>query len=115
MVSPLAIGNRAKSKPLLTRSFVSPLIADRIIEGRRTGRSANFVISGQANFLYSGSMMAFHVSLVGRKDLSGEIHRQIRSAILDRRLRPGDPLPPGRELARTLVTQPSLASTASTI
>jgi GntR family transcriptional regulator/MocR family aminotransferase len=44
----------------------------------------------------------FHVSLVGRKDLSGEIYRQIRRAILDRRLRPGDPLPPGRELARTL-------------
>jgi len=40
--------------------------------------------------------------LIGRKDLSGEIHRQIRRAILDRRLRPGDLLPPGRELARTL-------------
>jgi GntR family transcriptional regulator / MocR family aminotransferase len=44
----------------------------------------------------------FHVSLVGRKNLSGEIYRQIRRAIVDRRLRPGDPLPPGRELARTL-------------
>ncbi|HMN78485.1 MAG TPA: PLP-dependent aminotransferase family protein [Burkholderiaceae bacterium] len=48
-------------------------------------------------------MTAFHVSLVGRKDLTGEIYRQIRRAILDRRLRPGDPLPPGRELARALV------------
>lgn len=47
-------------------------------------------------------MTDFHVSLVGRKDLSGEIYRQIRRAILDRRLRPGDPLPPGRELARAL-------------
>lgn len=47
--------------------------------------------------------MDFHVSLVGRKDLSGEIYRQVRRAILDRRLRPGDRLPPSRELARTLV------------
>lgn len=47
-------------------------------------------------------MTGFHVSLVGRKDLSGEIYRQIRRAVLDRRLRPGDLLPPGRELARTL-------------
>jgi GntR family transcriptional regulator/MocR family aminotransferase len=47
--------------------------------------------------------MAFHVSLVGRKDLSGEIYRQVRHAILARRLRPGDRLPPSRELARELV------------
>ena len=47
--------------------------------------------------------MAFHVSLVGRKDLSGEIYRQVRRAIVDRRLRPGDRLPPSRELARELV------------
>ena len=47
--------------------------------------------------------MGFHVSLVGRRDLSGEIYRQVRRAILDRRLRPGDRLPPSRELARTLV------------
>lgn len=47
-------------------------------------------------------MTAFHISLVGRRDLSGEIYRQIRRAVLDRRLRPGDPLPPGRELAQTL-------------
>jgi GntR family transcriptional regulator/MocR family aminotransferase len=45
----------------------------------------------------------FHVSLVGRKDLSGEIYRQVRRAILDRRLRPGDRLPPSREMARSLV------------
>lgn len=54
--------------------------------------------------------MEFHVSLIGRKDLSGEIYRQLRRAILDGRLRPGDPLPPTRELAlglrvsRTTVT-----------
>src|SRR5262245_45804874 len=57
-------------------------------------------------------MMAFHISLVGRKDLSGEIHRQIRSAILDRRLRPGDPLPPGRELARTLAVSRATVTVA---
>src|SRR5262245_25823796 len=46
--------------------------------------------------------MAFHVSLTGRKDLSGEIYRQIRRAIVDGRLRPGDHLPPSRELAQGL-------------
>jgi len=54
--------------------------------------------------------MEFHVSLIGRKDLSGEIYRQFKRAILDGRLRPADPLPPSRELAlglrvsRTTVT-----------
>jgi GntR family transcriptional regulator / MocR family aminotransferase len=43
-----------------------------------------------------------HVNLTGRKDLSGEIYRQLRRAILDGRLRPGEPLPPSRELARSL-------------
>jgi GntR family transcriptional regulator / MocR family aminotransferase len=47
--------------------------------------------------------MSLHVSLIGRKDLSGEIYRQVRRAIVDRRLRPGDRLPPSRELARELV------------
>jgi len=46
--------------------------------------------------------MTFHVSLVGRKDLSGEIYRQIRQAILDGRLRPGDRLSPSRNLAHAL-------------
>jgi GntR family transcriptional regulator/MocR family aminotransferase len=46
--------------------------------------------------------MAFHVSLVGRKNLSGEIYRQIRRAILEGRLRPGDRLSPSRDLARAL-------------
>jgi GntR family transcriptional regulator/MocR family aminotransferase len=43
-----------------------------------------------------------HVSLVGRKDLTGEIYRQLRRAILDGRLPPGGRLPPTRELARRL-------------
>ncbi|WP_326819496.1 MocR-like pyridoxine biosynthesis transcription factor PdxR [Streptosporangium sp. NBC_01756] len=46
--------------------------------------------------------MEFHVSLDGRHDLSGQIYRQIRTAILDGRLQPGEPLPPTRELARRL-------------
>ena len=43
-----------------------------------------------------------HVSLVERKELSGEIYRQLRRAIVDGRLRPGESLPPSRELARGL-------------
>ena len=46
--------------------------------------------------------MEFHVSLIDRRNLSVEIYRQIRTAILDGRLRPGEPLPPTRELARRL-------------
>jgi GntR family transcriptional regulator/MocR family aminotransferase len=48
------------------------------------------------------SVVDVHVSLVGRPDLSGEIYRQLRSAILDGRLRRGDRLPPTRELASRL-------------
>jgi GntR family transcriptional regulator/MocR family aminotransferase len=47
--------------------------------------------------------MEIHISLVGRKDLSGEIYRQLRRAIVAGQLRPGDPLPPSRELARRLM------------
>jgi len=57
-------------------------------------------------------MSAFHVSLVGRKDLSGEIYRQIRRAILARQLRPGDALPAGRELARTLAVSRATVTVA---
>src|SRR5688572_2468630 len=46
--------------------------------------------------------MELHISLVGRKDVGGEIYRQLRRAILEGQLRPGDPLPPSRELARRL-------------
>jgi GntR family transcriptional regulator / MocR family aminotransferase len=46
--------------------------------------------------------MEVHVSLVGRKDLTGEIYRQLRRAILDGRLAPGGRLPPTRELAGRL-------------
>jgi GntR family transcriptional regulator/MocR family aminotransferase len=37
--------------------------------------------------------MEFHVNLLDRTDLSGEIYRQLRRAILDGRLRPGEFLP----------------------
>jgi GntR family transcriptional regulator/MocR family aminotransferase len=43
-----------------------------------------------------------HVSLVGGSDLSGQIYRQLRAAVLEGRLRPGDRLPPTRELASRL-------------
>jgi GntR family transcriptional regulator / MocR family aminotransferase len=46
--------------------------------------------------------MDFQVNLIGRKNLSGEIYRQIRNAIGDGRLRPGDCLPASRDLAQTL-------------
>jgi GntR family transcriptional regulator/MocR family aminotransferase len=48
------------------------------------------------------SAVELHVSLVGRRDLTGEIYRQLRRAILDGRLAPGGRLPPTRELARQL-------------
>ncbi|MFT4100238.1 MAG: PLP-dependent aminotransferase family protein [Burkholderiaceae bacterium] len=57
-------------------------------------------------------MTAVHVSLVGRKDLSGEIFRQVRRAVLDGRLRPGDALPPSRELARTLAVSRATVTVA---
>jgi GntR family transcriptional regulator/MocR family aminotransferase len=44
----------------------------------------------------------FHVSLTGKRGLSGEIYRQLRGAILDGRLRSGEALPPTRELAARL-------------
>jgi len=56
--------------------------------------------------------VTFHVSLVGRTDLSGEIYRQIRQAILDRRLRPGERLPPTRELATALRVSRSTVTVA---
>jgi GntR family transcriptional regulator/MocR family aminotransferase len=46
--------------------------------------------------------MELYVSLTGHKDLSGEIYRQLRRAILERRLLPGQQLASTRELARLL-------------
>ncbi|MEZ5419732.1 MAG: GntR family transcriptional regulator [Vicinamibacterales bacterium] len=46
--------------------------------------------------------MDVHIRLDGRGDLAERIFRQLRDAILDGRLRPGERLPPSRELARRL-------------
>ncbi|MEU4749760.1 GntR family transcriptional regulator, partial [Micromonospora tulbaghiae] len=46
--------------------------------------------------------MDVHVSLAGPGDRATRIHRQLLEAILDGRLRPGERLPPTRELARRL-------------
>ena len=43
-----------------------------------------------------------HVSLIGRKDITNEIYRQLRAAILDGRLKSGDRLSPTQELAARL-------------
>lgn len=46
--------------------------------------------------------MDLHVRLEGRGDRAERIFRQIRDAVLDGRLRPGQRLPPTRDLARQL-------------
>jgi GntR family transcriptional regulator / MocR family aminotransferase len=46
--------------------------------------------------------MNVHVTLKGRGDLTARIYRQLFDAVLDGRLRPGEQLPPTRELARRL-------------
>lgn len=51
--------------------------------------------------------MAIHVSLVGRKDLKDEVYRQLRTAIRNGQLRPGEHLTPSRELARALAVSRS--------
>ena len=56
--------------------------------------------------------MDVHVSLIGRGDLTGEIYRQLRAAIVSGRLRPGDPLPPTRELAVRLSVSRSTVAAA---
>jgi GntR family transcriptional regulator/MocR family aminotransferase len=43
-----------------------------------------------------------HISLGDRRDLTGQVYRQIRDAILDGRLRRGESLPSSRELAARL-------------
>src|SRR5712691_9764844 len=79
----------------------------------RTTTRANSYTFHQSNSMSVGYIdaMEFHVSLIDRKDLSGEIYRQIRRAIVDGRLRPGEFLPPSRELARRL----SVARTTVTV
>lgn len=59
-----------------------------------------------------GRAVDLHVSLVGRKDLSGQIYRQLRDAILDGRLRASEPVPPTRELARRLAVSRNTVAVA---
>jgi GntR family transcriptional regulator/MocR family aminotransferase len=53
-----------------------------------------------------------HVTLAGRRDLAGQVYRQLRAAIVDGRLRPGDALPATRELATRLAVSRSTVTTA---
>jgi GntR family transcriptional regulator/MocR family aminotransferase len=53
-----------------------------------------------------------HITFEGRRDLSGQIYRQIRAAILDGRLRGEQALPPTRELARRLEVSRNTVSVA---
>ncbi|MGH3715393.1 MAG: GntR family transcriptional regulator, partial [Micromonosporaceae bacterium] len=46
--------------------------------------------------------MELHITLEGHRDLTSRIYRQLLEAILDGRLRPGERLPPTRELAGRL-------------
>ncbi len=56
--------------------------------------------------------MDFHVSLAGRGDLTARIYLALRDGIRDGRLRPGDRLPPTRELAQSLEVSRNTAATA---
>ncbi len=56
--------------------------------------------------------MDFHVSLEGRGDLTARIYRELRAAVLDGRLRPGERLPATRELARSLAVSRNTVATA---
>jgi GntR family transcriptional regulator/MocR family aminotransferase len=56
--------------------------------------------------------VSFQVHLTGSGDLVVQIYRQIRAAILDGRLRPGERLPPTRELARGAAVSRNTVATA---
>ncbi|MGI8332390.1 PLP-dependent aminotransferase family protein [Actinomadura scrupuli] len=56
--------------------------------------------------------MDLHVNLTDRRDLAGQIYRQIRSGVLDGLLRPGETLPPTRELAARLAVSRNTVSAA---
>lgn len=56
--------------------------------------------------------MELHVTLDGRRDLTGQIYRQVRGVIVTGRLRPGEALPPSRELAHRLAVSRTTVSAA---
>jgi GntR family transcriptional regulator / MocR family aminotransferase len=53
-----------------------------------------------------------HVTFDGSASLSRQVYRQIQNAVLDGRLRPGDALPPSRELAARLSVSRTTVSAA---
>ena len=55
--------------------------------------------------------MDLHVNLRSRRDLAGQIYRELRAAILDGRLRRGERVPPTRELALRLEVSRNTVST----
>jgi GntR family transcriptional regulator/MocR family aminotransferase len=56
--------------------------------------------------------MEVHISLDGAGDRTDRIYRQLQDAIIDGRLRPGERLPPTRELAQRLSVSRSTVSVA---
>ncbi|NMO17855.1 PLP-dependent aminotransferase family protein [Pyxidicoccus fallax] len=56
--------------------------------------------------------MDLHVNLENRRDLAGQIYRELRAAILDGRLRRGERVPPTRELAERLSVSRNTVSVA---
>ena len=56
--------------------------------------------------------MDFHISLDGRGDLTAGIYRALRDGIRDGHLRPGDRVPPTRELAKRLEVSRTTVATA---
>ena len=57
-------------------------------------------------------LVDLHVSLVGRRDVTGQIYGQLRQAIVSGVLRPGDRLPPTRELATRLAVSRTTVTVA---
>ncbi len=49
-----------------------------------------------------GREVELHLTVTGTTDLGSQIYRQLRDAVVDGRLRPGEQLPPTRELAQHL-------------
>lgn len=56
--------------------------------------------------------MELHVTLEGRGDLTAQVYRALRDGVRGGRLRPGDRLPPTRELARRLGISRNTVATA---
>jgi GntR family transcriptional regulator/MocR family aminotransferase len=59
-----------------------------------------------------GPAVDVHISLGGPGDIASRVYRQLVDAILDGRLRPGERLPPTRELARGLAVARNTVSVA---